>query len=147
MKTIAVVRVRGLFSNPPAVRKTMECLKLSRVNSCNLISPTPQTLGMLQVVREHVAFGEVSNETIAALLFKKGKSEKGALKSIGEKEVQAMAAKVHENARALSEFGISTPFFLSPPSGGYGETKSMYPTGALGKRPEMDSLLKSMLRV
>lgn len=124
----------------------MECLKLSRVNSCNLVADSPQSLGMLKVVREHVAYGEVSKETVAALLFKKGKTAKGKIKELGEKEAAALAAKVHENPSMLSELGISTPFFLSPPAGGYGETKSMHPKGALGKRPDMDLLLKSMIR-
>src|SRR3989338_352151 len=146
MKCIAVVRVRGLFSNPPQVRKTMECLKLTRVNSCTLVADTPQNMGMLQVVREHVAYCEVSMEIVAALLYKRGRGKIGSLKAMGETQVQALAAKVHANPSEIAGLGISKPFFLSPPAGGYDETKFMYPKGALGKRPDMDKLLKSMLR-
>ena len=148
MKCIAVVRVRGLFSNPPDVRKTMECLKLKKVNSCNLFADSPQNLGMLNLVRDFVAFGEVSKDTVNALLAKRGKSEKGKLSLVSnEKEIAAFAAKAHENPKALVELGISTPFFLSPPAGGYDETKFKYPKGALGRRSDMDKLLKAMLRI
>lgn len=148
MKCIAVVRVRGMFSNPPKVRKTTECLRLARVNSCALVSDSGPYMGMLREIKDYVAFGEVSKETVAALLYKRGKKDGKKLNESAKKEeIEKMAAQVHANPSELAKLGVVPVFFLSPPKGGYGEAKWAYPVGALGKRPDMDKLLKSMLRI
>ena len=134
----AVVRIRGTRNIAPRITKTLELLKLGRPNHCILVDDTPQNLGMLMHAKDYVTYGPVAEETIAAMLKKRGKKEGKPL------EDAAKAAKEIFGGKKTSE--LANPVFrLSPPSKGYGNKMRAYPNGELGKRPEMDTLLRRMI--
>lgn len=138
----AVIRVRGVRSISPRIRKTLELLQLMRPNHCVLVDDTPQNLGMLRHAKDYVAYGPVAEETVYLLLKKRGMKDGGRLK-MKEEELKK-AAKEISGGKKTVEFA-NPVFRLNPPSRGYKDKKRAYPSGELGKRPEMDTLLRRMV--
>jgi large subunit ribosomal protein L30 len=71
-KVIAAVRIRGRVNVRHSIAETMERLNLKRVNNCTLIKVTDPYLGMLKKCTNHIAYGEVDEETLAKLVTKYG---------------------------------------------------------------------------
>jgi len=55
--TYAVVKMRGTVKTKPDVRRTLELLNLSRTNHCVLVEDNAHYNGMLQKVKDYVAWG------------------------------------------------------------------------------------------
>jgi len=128
----------------PRTKRTLELLKLQRPNHCVVFTSSPQILGMINIAKDYVAFGEISEELLAALLAKRG--EKGA-KMLSElmKEAEFKStAKAIFGGKKVSEFADPV-FRLHPPRGGYKDIKVVFPLGDLGKRTDMDKLITKMM--
>jgi large subunit ribosomal protein L30 len=69
-KVIAAVRIRGRVNVRYSIAETMDRLNLKRVNNCTLIKVTDPYLGMLKKCVNHIAYGEVDEETLAKLVTK-----------------------------------------------------------------------------
>lgn len=138
----AVVRVRGVRGIAPRINKTMELLKLMRPNHCVLVDDTPQNLGMLRHAKDYVTYGPVAEGTIYSLLRKRGMKD-GRRLEMKEEELKKTAKEI-SGGKKTSDFA-NPVFRLNPPSKGYGDKKRAYPNGELGKRPEMDTLLRRMV--
>jgi large subunit ribosomal protein L30 len=141
---IAIVRVRGIRNMAPRIKKTMELLRLNKPNHCVLVDDTPQNLGMLNVAKDYVTFGPVSEETIYRLLFRRGTRGASLLRKVAKDEDIKKAAKELSAGKKLSEYADPV-FRLPPPSKGYRDIRRSYPAGDLGKRGEMDTLLRRMI--
>ena len=113
---IAIVRVRGRFNIKPKIRKTLELLKLNKPNHCVVYYENPSILGMLKVVENYVTYGTISEEFA--------------------KELAERKQVPFENGMLLR---------LHPPIKGWKSIKLRYPKGALGKRDNMEELLKRMM--
>lgn len=70
---IAVIRLRGLADTPPDVEKTLNLLRLRRRYACVVIDGRPSYLGMLDVVKDWVTWGEIDADTLAKLLRARGR--------------------------------------------------------------------------
>jgi len=70
---LAVVKVRGNMGARQDMRDTLRMLGLTRVNHCVLIEDNPTYKGMLQLTKDLITWGEVSKETIEALMRKRGR--------------------------------------------------------------------------
>ena len=119
MAKLAAVLVRGLIGSRKGVRDTLSMLRLRKKHTCVILDDSPNVQGMLHKSKDFIAFGPVSDETIAA--------------------VQKARKPVHD--------GKLTVFNLAPPIGGFerkGIKKTYVQGGALGPRKEMDTLLKKM---
>lgn len=141
---IAIVRVRGIRKIRPDVEKTFEYLNLEKPNNCVIIDDTPMNMGMVMMVKDYVTYGPISEDVLFSLVLKKG--EKGSVllkESMDEAAIKKIAKEIF-SGKKVSEFANST-FRLRPPSKGYKNTKKTYPMGDLGKRTEMDSLIKRMI--
>ena len=140
----AVLRIRGRRKLNPKIRRTLDMLRLERTNRCVLVEDTPQNNGMLNVVKDYVAYGPVAEETVFGLLMKRGTKGKNRLRTVfTEDEIKKAAKEIFGGKKTVD---YANPVFrMRPPSKGYGDTKAAYPRGELGKRAEMDSLLKRML--
>ena len=68
----AVVKMRGVVKSKPDVRRTLELLNLDRTNHCVIIEDNEHYRGMLQKVKDYVAWGEIDAETLTILLDKRG---------------------------------------------------------------------------
>ncbi len=141
---IAVVRVRGVRNVAPRIRKTFELLRLERPNHCVLVEDSPQNRGMLERVKDYVAYGPVAEETILSLLSKRGKKDGSSLREALKEDGLKKAAKEISASKKTAEYA-NPVFRLNPPSRGYRDKRRNYPEGELGKRPEMDSLLRRMI--
>ncbi len=116
---IAAIRIKGQVKIRTDAAETMKRLGLKRKYSCIVIEkPTAVELGMIEKVRDFVAFGEINSETYKKLVEARGKFTK---------------SKTH--------------FRLSPPRGGI-ESKKHFGVGkgVLGNhREKINELILRML--
>lgn len=64
---LAAVRVRGVPDTGRKVSDTLESLRLTKKNACVLLEDTESNRGMLEVARDHVAYGKVDEDTVENL--------------------------------------------------------------------------------
>ena len=113
---IAVIRIRGIRNVKPRLRLTFELMRLERPNHCVVVGPTPQTMGMLNVIKDYVTFGRINDTTFSALRSKRGKE------------------------------GVENPVYrLHPPKRGMRDIKLAWPAGVVGAREDMDVFIKKMI--
>ena len=142
---IAVVRIRGIRKIKPRIGKTLEMLRLNRPNHCVVVDDSRPTMGMLKVVKDYVAFGEIDEETLFKLIYKRGMKGSKRIREISEKDkVKEEAKNVISGKAKLSDFADPV-FMLRPPKRGYKNTKKTYPFGDLGRRDDMNALLRRMM--
>jgi len=141
---IAVVRIRGIRKVAPRIRKTFELLRLEKPNHCVLLEDSPQNNGMVSLVKDYVAYGPVAEETIFRLLRKRGRKGVALLRSSLKEDALRQAAKEIFSGKKTIDFA-NPVFRLSPPSKGHRNIKRAYPEGDLGKRDDMDALLRKMI--
>ncbi len=144
-KKIAVVRIRGVRSVKPGIRKTFELMRLERPNHCVVVSATPQNMGMIQVVKDYVTFGPIKEETLGLLLKKRGGKGRARLRDADAKKGEAarIAKEVFAGA-ALKSF-VDPVFRLHPPKKGMKDIKIPYPIGVIGSRDNMDAFIRRMI--
>jgi len=152
---LAVVRVRGDVGARQGVRDTLRMLGLTRVNHCVLIDDNPTYKGMLQRAKDMITWGEVSKDTLEALLRKRGRL-------VGDKRLSDEYVKSNTQFPSIGEFaeavhlgkvelsavpGLKKVFRLHPPSKGYEATKRPFrDMGSLGYRGEkIDDILIRMI--
>lgn len=71
----AVVRLRGPVNVRYTIEDTMKMLRLHKVNHCVVVPETPHYKGMIQKVKDYVAYGKVDAKTLAEILKKRGRLE------------------------------------------------------------------------
>ncbi|MGV8176296.1 MAG: uL30 family ribosomal protein [Candidatus Bilamarchaeaceae archaeon] len=136
----AIIRIRGVRSIAPDIKKTFELLKLEKPNYCAVVHENPMTKGMLNRIHNFAAYGDVSEAALAKLLAKRGSKAGVALKPDEAKKI----AKEVVGGKKLKE--LADPVFrLHAPRKGFKSTKSHYPRGDLGRRPSMDELITKMM--
>ena len=158
MSMLAVVRIRGDVHVEHDKKDTFGYLRLHRVNHCVLIPDTINYKGMVNKVKDYVAWGPVSVETVEAMLSKRGhvnRNTKLSEKSIEDatkgkfKNAKDLAKAVFDGKANLNDLGINPVFRLKPPSKGYGRKgiKAPYSLGGfLGNNgEEVNSLIKRMV--
>lgn len=154
-KCLAAIKVRGQISAQREARETLGMLHLSRSNHAVLVENTPSMVGMLRRVQSYVTWGEVSKETIAVLLAKRGrlvgdkKLTEDYAQRIGYKSLDDLAEALatckvaHRNLRDIQPL-----FKLHPPTKGFkGKTKKSFRAGGeAGYRGEaINELVKRMI--
>jgi len=152
---LAVVKVRGNIGARQDMRDTLRMLGLTRVNHCVLIDDSPTYKGMLQLAKDLITWGEVSKDTIDALLRKRGRL-------VGDKKLSDEYFKTNTQFPSIAEFvdaiysgkvepsavpGLKKVFRLRPPRKGYEATKRPFSDrGSLGYRGEkINDLLARMI--
>lgn len=114
---IAAVRVRSDIDAREKVSRTLEDLGLEKNNQCVVYEDSDSIRGMMNLVKDYIAYGEVDEETVEKLEEKAGEDL--------------------ESGDVIS---------LSPPSKGYKDTKKNHGQGgSLGKRPDVDELVERMV--
>ena len=154
-KCLAVVKVRGTISAQREAKETLDMLRLSHTNHAVLVVNRPSNLGMLKRVQSYVTWGEISKETVAELLTKRGrlagnkKLTDEYLKKVGCKSINDLADAI---VTCQVEFGklpdVQPLFRLHPPSKGYKGTmkKNFRAGGEAGYRGEaINDLVKRMI--
>ena len=149
----AAIRVRGKVNVSPRIKKTLELLRLDRVNHLALVKKEQK--GMLQKAQSFITFGEINEETLALTVKKRGRlpgNKKISKDFLKEKKIasfEELAKSIIEGKTRLEDFGIKPILRLSPPKKGYeraGIKKSYSVGGALGYRAsDINKLVKRMI--
>jgi len=153
-KCLAVVRIRGTVNVRKDVQDTLRMLNLVRNCHATLIDDRPSFLGMLRKAQSIVTWGEVSKETIALLLRKRGRivgNEKLTdeyVKKLGYDSIEALAEALYNLEVNLKDLpGVKPVFRLHPPRKGFkGSVKKSYSAGGeTGYRGEaINELIRRM---
>ena len=154
-KCLAVVRVRGVSDINKEIKETMNMLRLQKNCHATLVDDRPAYLGMLQKARNYVTWGEISKETLALLLRKRGRlagnvklTDEFAQKA-GKKSLNELAEAIVKGETGFDSLPIMKPIFrLHPPSKGFkGKVKQSFTSGGVaGYRGEaINDLLEQMI--
>jgi len=140
---IGAVRIRGVRNVKPKIKRAMELLRLKKPNNAIIVKNDPSVIGNLEVSKDYITYGKLSEETAIKMIMKRHHT----LKKLSNEE------KLEKAKQMLKEFLESNKrifpytFRLNPPRKGYKSIKKPYNNGGeLGKRDEIDSLLKRMIR-
>ena len=137
----AIIRLRGDVNVSPEIKYTLELLRLHRVNHCVVADETAYSRGMIQKVKDYVAWGEISDEMLETLLRNRGRVNGG--KRLSEEMIhdKTSVSSFSELARALrsgqitmkdlTAQGIKPVFRLHPPRKGHRGVKRSYSEGGV----------------
>jgi large subunit ribosomal protein L30 len=150
----ALVRVRGNVNVRGSIDDTLKMLRLHRVNHCVLLSDSPQNMGMMQKVKDYVAYGVISPDTLTEMLNNRGMlqgGEKLTNEYIAENtkfaSIEAFSQAVCDGSATLKDVPKLKPVFrLHPPRKGHaGIKRTVQQGGVLGNHGEdINQLLKKM---
>lgn len=143
---IAVVLVRGTVNMSPDVKKTLELLRLKKKHACVVVDDTPVARGMVQRVKDYVAYGIIDEAFFKEML------EKRAEKIDEKADVTSLSKDYFAGSVKLKDFetkGVKPFFRLHPPIGGFERKGIKMPYakgGVLGDRKEaIKDLIVKML--
>ena len=126
---------------PDKVQATLDHMKLRRKYCAVLVNETPENLKQLRLVRDFVAFGPISEESLSKIITIRGQPIKSNTK------IDAKAIILGLEKKSLSELGLKPFFRLHPPRGGI-ESKKHFGVGkgVLGdNKDNINKLLERML--
>lgn len=109
---ILAIRIAGLVTMRKADNETLDRLRLRRKYSAVLIKPTPESLKLIQHLRNFIAYGDITKETLTLLIQKRGQPIKK------DSKIDAKAIVESLEKKSLQELGLKPFFRLHPPVGG-----------------------------
>ncbi len=142
MKKICIIRIRGQVGLDRKRKETLNRLRLRRKYSCIVIMPSKEQLGMLEKIRNFVAFGEIKNNIFEKLIEKRGQKIDKEKKIDAKKIVEEL-----EKGKKYEDLNLKPFFRLHPPRKGI-DTKFHFgkKKGVLGNNKEkINELIKRML--
>lgn len=153
---IAVVQVRGIIGTSKKIRDSLKMLNLHRKNSCVVVENTPSSLGMLNLLKDFITWGEIDEETLYLLLEKRGRVVGNKLltdeylKKNVKIDLKELSSSLFNGKVKLKDVpGLKSFFRLCPPVRGFeraGVKKPFSMGGALGYRKEkINDLVRRML--
>jgi len=147
----AIVRLRGEVNTRPEIRDTLDMLRISRINHCVVVKEDPHYRGMIQKVKDYVAWGKIDENTLAMLLEKRGRLSGNRrlteqfMKEKGYASVKELAEAVNTGTVSLKDLGIKPVFRLHPARKGLKSTKKTARQGGdLGFRDDIADLIVRM---
>jgi large subunit ribosomal protein L30 len=148
-----VVRMRGTVNVPYWANTTLQSLNLVKKFRATIVPESDEYSGMLDRIRQLVAWCRVDNETVKDLLDKKGrKTASQPLKKTDlPKEYDSLdklASDIANDAVIFSRLnGIKPWFALNPPRGGFKKSikKQVPQNGMLGENKLLIDLVKKMM--
>jgi len=138
---MAVIRIKGQVKIRAKIEETLFRLGLRKKFSCILINEKNKVqTGMLNKIRDFVAFGEIDKGTLIRLI-------ENRAQPIGNKKINAeKTASEILSGKKLQDLGIKPFFRLHPPRGGLKSSKEKFPKGVLGNhKQEINKLIEKML--
>jgi len=142
---IALIRIVGMIKVNKHVQETMSRLRLRKKYTCSIVDENKKEIfGMVDKVRNFIAFGKLDEKTLIELIKARGKKIGNVKAKISEAEA-IKAAKEVMAGKNLEELKIKPWFGLHPARGGI-ETKLHYPRGVIGDNKEdINKLIMRML--
>ncbi|MCG7851005.1 MAG: 50S ribosomal protein L30 [Methanosarcinaceae archaeon] len=150
-----VVRVRGEVNVRGSIEDTLKMLRLHKVNHCVILTENPNNIGMIQKVKDYVAYGTIDSETFAQMLKNRGRLEGGARLTseyINENtqfdSIESFAEAVLDGKATLKDVPNMKPVFrLHPPRKGHaGMKRTVQQGGVLGNHKENIGTLLNKMR-
>ncbi|MFZ2498642.1 MAG: 50S ribosomal protein L30 [Methanosarcina sp.] len=151
----AIVRVRGPVNVRYTIEDTMKMLRLHKINHCVLVPENPHFKGMVQKVKDYVAYGKIDAKILAEILENRGRLEGGSLlteeyirENTAYDSIQAFAEAVVEGKAFLKDVPKLKPVFrLHPPRKGHaGIKRTVQQGGVLGNHDEDINVLLHKMR-
>ncbi len=140
---LAVILIRSRNQITKTILDTLDMLRLFKRNVCVVVDDTPAMRGMVDKVKDYVAFGILGDGTYEKLMQKRAEEYSGRL-SDRKDIIKYDSRYIEHNGKKYKCF-----FRLSPPRKGYGRKgiKSPFAVGgALGNRGEkINDLIERML--
>ncbi len=150
-----IIRLRGTQNLNPKTKDTLKFLRLNRVNHAVVLPQNETTIGMLQVAKDYVTWGEVDAATLASVIKSRGRmlgdlplSESHLAKNTPYKTIDALAAAIVDGKFRYQDVPDVKPLFrLHPAKNGLeGIKRSIQAGGALGYRGSaINKLLGKMI--
>ncbi len=150
-----IIRLRGTQNLNPKTKDTLKFLRLNRVNHAVVLPQNDTVIGMLQVAKDYVTWGEVDAATLASVIKSRGRvvgntplTEAHIAKNTPFKTVDALAHAICDGKYAYAQIPDVKPLFrLHPARNGLeGIKRSVQAGGALGYRgQEINKLLGKMI--
>ena len=155
-KMLSIIRIRGTVNVHKDLQYTLKLLRLHKPNHIVLIDDRKTYLKMLHKVNSHIAWGEISVETLEKLLKERGRVE-------GDNPLTDEYIKQNSKFKSIPEFakelinlkasledvkGLKPVFRLHPPKKGFKGTKkrSYQIGGVIGYRgQEINGLIEKMI--
>jgi large subunit ribosomal protein L30 len=151
----AVIRVRGIVNVKPNIKRTLELLRLNKVNHCVLLEENKVYKGMLQIVKDYTTWGEIDKKILANLINSRGMlvgdkriTEEYIKSATSYDSIEKLSQAIIDNKFKYIDIPEIKPLFrLSPPKKGYeGIKRSFTNGGALGYRgKDINKLLERAL--
>ncbi len=151
----AVIRVRGIVNVKPDIKRTLELLRLTKVNHCVLLDENKVYKGMLQIAKDYTTWGEINKEILSNLINSRGMlvgdkriTEEYVKSATSYDSIEKLSQAIIDNKFKYNEIPEIKPLFrLSPPKKGYeGIKRSFTNGGALGYRgKKINKLLERTL--
>jgi large subunit ribosomal protein L30 len=141
--TVTVIRLRGTQNLNPKAKDTLKYLRLNRVNHAVVLPKNETTVGMLQVAKDYVTWGEVDAATLASVIKSRGRlvgdvplTDAYVAKNTPHKSIDALAAAIVEGKFQYKQVPEVKPLFRLHPArkGLEGIKRSVQNGGALGYR-------------
>lgn len=147
---LAVVRVKGSVNMRSNVKRTLIQLKLPKTFSVCLVPQNQEYLGMLNIAKDVICWGEIEKDKLTMLLIKRGRM-------IGDKKLTNENLQIFSNIKNIEELidnlysckfrinkvkGLKPFFRLSPPKKGFPKRKKIS-MGNIGKN--INVLLSRMI--
>ncbi len=151
----AIIRLKGSVNTKPDIKDTLRMLRLNQINHCVVVPDTPNFRGMIQKVKDYVAFGPISGETLALILENRGRlvggdrlSDEYVAKNSSYKTIREFAEAVAGGSAKLSDLqGLNPVFRMHPPRKGHAGLKRTFQQGgALGNYGEEIAHLVEKMR-
>ncbi|HII00621.1 TPA: 50S ribosomal protein L30 [Methanosarcinaceae archaeon] len=151
----AIVRLRGPVNVRYTIEDTLKMLRLHRVNHCVIVPDNPHYKGMIQKVKDYVAYGKIDAEVLAGILENRGRLEGGARlteeyvkENTDYDSIEAFAGAVIEGKASLNDIPNLKPVFrLHPPRKGHrGIKRTVQQGGVLGNHGEDITVLLHKMR-
>jgi large subunit ribosomal protein L30 len=117
-----------------------------------VVKEDPHYRGMIQMVKDYVAWGKIDDDTLALLLEKRGRlsanrrlTEQYLKEKTSYSSFQELASAITSGSTSLNELEIKPIFRLHPARKGLRTTKKTAQQGGdLGFRPDLTDLIKRM---
>ncbi len=151
----AVVRVRGQVNVRASIEDTLKMLRLHRINHCVVLEDNTHNRGMIQKVKDYVAYGVIDAETLIQMLKNRGRLEGGSRltdeyisANTDFESIEDFAQALYENRATLKDVPKLKPVFrLHPPRKGHaGIKRSAQMGGVLGNHGEEINVLLNKMR-
>ena len=154
MGALLVVNMRGTLNIPHPIKRTLRQLHLSTRFRATVLPDNPITKGMLQKVKNYVAWSDADLDVVTRLLEVRGMKSARARLALKDMQLQGfttlrdLGKAIVKGEVTISKLASIKPSFtLSPPRGGFKRsTRRMYSQGGiLGKNPDLAKLVEIML--